>query len=51
MECNDHWIELIREREKISEPDYKEFKDIANKASLKIQNFISAIYKVKNAAA
>jgi four helix bundle protein len=44
----EHWLELLRERDKIKEKNYQAYKEIANKASLKLQNFISAVYKVKN---
>ena len=48
-EASDHWIELLNERKKISEKQYSAFKKIAGSESLKLQNFISAIYRSKNA--
>jgi four helix bundle protein len=47
-ECNDHWIELLRERQKASEENYKSFREVAVKLSIKLQNFIAATYKSKN---
>jgi four helix bundle protein len=46
-ECADHWLELLKERGKISEENYKEYKKIANRLSLKLQNFITATYKTQ----
>jgi len=40
-------LELLRERDKIKEKNYQAYKEVANKASLKLQNFISAVYKAK----
>ena len=47
-ECLDHWLELLKERRKISDKDYKEYKEIAQRLSVKLQNFITATYKTKN---
>lgn len=47
-EATDHWLELLYERKKIKEELYRKFKDTANKASLKLQNFINSIYRTKN---
>ncbi len=47
MECNDHWIELLYERGKTTENLYTEFKNIAQKLSVKLNNFISTTYKAK----
>ena len=46
-ECNDHWLELLYEREKIKDNNYKEYKKIANKLSLKLNNFINSTYRSK----
>lgn len=44
-----HWLEILQERGKVeNKEDYQKYKSIADKASLKLQNFIGAIYKVKN---
>jgi four helix bundle protein len=43
----EHWFEPLRERDKIKEKNCQEYKEIATKASLKLQNFISAVYKAK----
>ncbi len=47
-ECNDHWIELMCERNKVAEEKYKKFKSVAEKLSIKLQNFITTNYKSKN---
>jgi four helix bundle protein len=47
-EAVNHWLELLKERGKIKEKDYIIYNKTSNQASLKLQNFISAIYKVKN---
>ncbi len=47
MEANDYWLELMNERNKIADKkSYSEYKVIAEKASLKLQNFISSTYRV-----
>ncbi len=46
-ECNNHWLELLDERGKVDSKRYKEFKAIAEKLSLKLNNFISTTYKSK----
>ncbi len=46
-ESCDHWLELLRERELIENETYQEMKLIANKLSLKLNNFISSTYKAK----
>lgn len=48
IEASDHWLELLLERNKIKQTNYEKFKEIADKASKKLQNFINAIYKTKN---
>jgi len=47
-ECNDHWLELLNERKKVNNEDCKKFKTIAEKLSIKLQNFITSTYKQKN---
>src|SRR3989344_9643220 len=47
IEAADHWIEILFEREKVKEDTFKLYKSVAERASLKLQNFISSIYKVK----
>ena len=47
-EAADYWLELLKERDKINEEDYKVYREIANKALLKLQNFISAVYRAKD---
>lgn len=47
-ECNEHWLELLNEREKVEQKKYKEFKVIAEKLLIKLNNFITSNYKSKN---
>lgn len=48
-EARDYWLEILQEREKIkNKENYKKYKVIADRASLKLQNFISSIYQAKN---
>jgi four helix bundle protein len=47
LECNEHWIELLRERGKVEEDIYKQYKAVAQKFSLKLNNFIAASYRAK----
>jgi len=46
-ECAEHWSELLYERQKIEKEAYEEFKKIAVRLSIKLNNFISATYKSK----
>ena len=46
-EVNDHWIELLKERNKVSNVNYKKYKSIAVRLSIKLNNFIKSTYKVK----
>ncbi len=46
-ECYCHWLSLLWEREKVSEENYKNFKEIAEKFSIKLNNFITSVYKNK----
>ena len=47
IEANEHWIELLKERDKVKTNNYQEYKKVAEQASLKLQNFISATYKAR----
>jgi four helix bundle protein len=47
-EANDYWIELLRERKKVIQENYLKYKEIANKCSIKLQNFITANYKARD---
>ena len=47
IESCDHWLELLRERKKIDDDKYKKSKVIAEKLSVKLNNFINATYKAK----
>ncbi|MBI4363676.1 MAG: four helix bundle protein [Candidatus Doudnabacteria bacterium] len=44
----DHWLELLKERNKIDEQRYSALKENGIKLSIKLNNFISATYKSKN---
>ena len=46
-EAAEHWLELLDERKKISKEKYQKFKTVANKLSIKLNNFISSTYKAK----
>lgn len=47
-EASDHWLELLKERDKIDQSRYDEYKEVAREASMKLQNFITAIYRVRD---
>ena len=47
-ECNDHWLELLNERKKVEKEKYMKFKEIAEKLSIKLNNFISSTYRSKD---
>ena len=44
--CN-HWLELLFERKKIKGKEFESMKGIEQKISIKLNNFISATYKMK----
>jgi len=50
LECNEHWIELLKERGKVADESYKQYKEIAEKFSKKLNNFISSTYQTKSGA-
>jgi len=47
MEAHDHWLGLLRERSKIKDIVYKQFNAIAEKFSIKLQNFITATHNAR----
>ena len=47
-ECNDYWIELLKERGKISSANYKKYKEVAGNLLVKLNRFIKAVYRVKD---
>lgn len=47
LESATHWLELLNERGKISKEGFKDCKVVAEKLSLKLNNFISATYQSK----
>jgi four helix bundle protein len=46
-EASDHWIELLKERKKIDEKIFKEYRRIAKELKVKLNNFISVTFKQK----
>jgi four helix bundle protein len=47
-EALEHWVEILYERKFVDEVNYIEFKKVGDKASVKLQNFISAVYRAKD---
>ena len=47
-ESCDHWLELLYERKKINSENYDRIKGIRKDLSIKLNNFISSTYKLKN---
>jgi four helix bundle protein len=47
-ECHDHWLELLYDRKNVSGENYKKFKSIAEKLSVKLNNFITVTYRSKD---
>jgi four helix bundle protein len=43
-----HWLELLFERRKVSDKDFKEMKDLEIKLSIKLNNFIKTTCNAKN---
>lgn len=48
LEAINHWLELLLERNKIGQSDFDEMKQLAEKLSIKLNNFIRSIYESKN---
>lgn len=48
LEACDHWLELFYERKKIEEEPFEKIKAIAEKFSIKLNNFIATTYNAKN---
>lgn len=46
-ECAEHWLELLKERKKVKEEKYQQYKTTAEKLSLKLNNFIASTAKAK----
>lgn len=44
LEAINHWLELLLERNKISQSEFDEIKSIADKLSVKLNNYINSIY-------
>ncbi len=47
LECNEHWIELLKERGQVPEELYNQYKQTAEKFSKKLNNFIHSTYQSK----
>ncbi|MFD2202745.1 four helix bundle protein [Shivajiella indica] len=48
LESVNHWLSLMQERGVISEEEFKEAKEIAEKLAVKLNNYIKSIYNSKN---
>ena len=48
IEASRHWIELLFDRGFVKDEDHKLFKEIADKLSLKLNNFIKTTYQSKS---
>src|SRR3989344_8087020 len=46
-ESNEHWLELLFERKKVSVENYNKFKDISENLSRALNKFIETTYKSK----
>jgi four helix bundle protein len=44
-ECDNYWIELLKERNKVNDEGYKNFKAITQKLLVKLNKLISATYQ------
>ena len=49
VEANDHWLELLSERDKMTENNYLKFKSTSRELLIKLNNFISTTYKSRAA--
>lgn len=47
IEAVNHWLSLMLEREIISKEEFGEFKQVSDKLSLKLNNYIQSIYNSK----
>lgn len=47
-EASEHWLNLLFERNKVSNGLYEKYRQTANRLSLKLNNFISSTYKAKS---
>lgn len=48
FEAADYWLELLRERKKINEKQYNGYYSVYKRLQVKLNNYISAIYKSNN---
>ncbi len=48
LESINHWLDLLLERNKVSQTEYDEIKVVADKLSIKLNNYITSIYNSKN---
>lgn len=47
-EADDYWMELMKDRRKVEDALYVQYKQTAAKCRIKLQNYISSIYRNKN---
>lgn len=47
MEASNHWLELLKERKLVGKADYDSYSSKAKQLSIKLNNYISALYKAK----
>ena len=48
VECNNHWLELLNERNKLTLNQYRRFKETAKELAIKLNNFIASVYRSKS---
>lgn len=46
-EAVEHWLELLSEREQVSNQDYSQLQKIAEKLAPKLNNFIASTYQAR----
>ena len=47
-EANNHWLDLLYERNKVDKGKYDKFKEISKNLEVKLNNFIAVTYKAKS---
>ncbi len=47
-EANEHWLDLLKERNKVNDTLYNDYKTTAKTLSVKLNNFIAKTYENKN---
>ncbi|MBI4128254.1 MAG: four helix bundle protein [Parcubacteria group bacterium] len=46
-EALDHWIELLKERQKVTKENYDLYKSNAERVSIRLQNYITVLYRTR----